>query len=99
MKQAPTIQLGTIAVSKEARESLHESDIQNALNRHERGDWGDISEAEKREAKRAVQTGDTPISSVYYSEEGQPFWVMTEPASRITAVDLLCNHQKQALTA
>src|SRR5262249_24759264 len=48
------------------------------LDRHVHGDWGDISEGDKRENGDAVQHG-FRIFSAYTTSAGERIWVITEP--------------------
>ncbi|MBP5718171.1 MAG: hypothetical protein J6X53_04235, partial [Abditibacteriota bacterium] len=49
----------------------------SALKRHLSGDWGDLSEGDKRLNDEAVKDGDR-IFSAYHAPDGTKFWVITE---------------------
>lgn len=52
-------------------------ELTNALTRHLRGDWGDTCDEDKDSNDRAIKSGER-IFSVYHSEEGVKFWIITE---------------------
>lgn len=47
------------------------------LNRHARGDWGDLSDEDRQQNDQAAVTGQRVLSS-YRLETGQRIWVITE---------------------
>jgi hypothetical protein len=47
------------------------------IYRHVQGDWGAVSEDDKRENDRAVQHGDR-ILSAYTTSTGERLWVITK---------------------
>ena len=49
----------------------------SALKRHLSGDWGDLSEGDKRLNDEAVKDGDR-ILSAYRAPDGTKFWIITE---------------------
>ena len=48
-----------------------------AVTRHARGDWGDVVGADWRANDQALQNGER-LLSVYHSEDGIKFWIITE---------------------
>ena len=61
------------------------SDIHSALDRHQRGDWGDIG-AEDRAANDVLLREGNRLLSVYKTAAGNTFWIITEwdrPATTI----------------
>jgi hypothetical protein len=59
--------------------------IEKILNRHRNGDWGDISEEEKRNNEIALETGER-IISVYKINDYTKIWVITEGDRSTTTV-------------
>ena len=56
-----------------------------ALGRHLSGDWGDLSEGDKRLNDEAVRDGDR-ILSAYHAPDGTKFWVITESDRSMTTI-------------
>jgi len=55
------------------------------LNRHARGDWGDLSDEDRQQNDLAIITGQRVLSS-YPLETGQRIWVITESDRAATTV-------------
>ena len=73
--------LGHIAITPGALEALRRHGVAPAtlLDRHSRGDWGDIDEEDQGLNEQALLTGDR-LLSVYPIAEGVTVWVITEAA-------------------
>ena len=56
---------------------LTANDVGSALERHLAGDWGDLDEFDWKENDAAADSGGR-ILSRYFSEDGTPFWIVTE---------------------
>lgn len=56
-----------------------------AFNRHARGDWGDVSEADWRANDWALQAGEQ-LLSVYQTLGGIKFWIITEADRSATTI-------------
>lgn len=56
-RQQPLFQLGRIAVSVPARAALRESQtvLGDLLNRHQRGDWGQVDEVDAKQNELALR--------------------------------------------
>jgi hypothetical protein len=74
---ASTFPIGQLVATKNALAHLTMSDIQTALSRYGRRDWGDLCKADREENDLAVD-GDGRILAVYVAENGTRFWVITE---------------------
>jgi len=48
------------------------------LHRHLAGDWGDLSEQDKRQNQRALRTGEGSLMSSYCINENLTLWIITE---------------------
>lgn len=79
------LQLGRTVITANAKNILTDSDIENALNRHQSGDWGELCEEDKQVNEKALKDGDR-ILSVYISSGGKRFWVITEADRSCTTV-------------
>lgn len=80
--------LGRTVITANAQKALSDRDIQNALNRHQSGDWGELCEEDKKINEEALKEGEQ-ILSVYTSAEGKRFWVITEADRSCTTVLML----------
>lgn len=79
--------LGGIYITPGAMAQLSNSDITTALDRHARGDWGDIDEHDRLANDESLRTG-CRLLSAYHTGKGSKFWIITE-ASRETTTVLL----------
>jgi hypothetical protein len=55
------------------------------LERHESGDWGEISEEDKKENDLSVED-ESRILSVYSLEDGTKIWILTENDRSVTTL-------------
>lgn len=71
--------LGQVVATPGALEALQESNQTplEFLARHARGDWGDCCAEDASLNDDALRTGDR-LLSVYHTEQGVKFWVITE---------------------
>ena len=76
---------GRIVVSTNASRQLTTEDIQTALQRHLRADWGDLAARNPVENAR-VLLHRCQLLSAYRSAQGARFWVITEPDHSVTRV-------------
>jgi hypothetical protein len=77
--------LGKIAVSQNALAHLTQDDILLGIQRHQAGDWGDVSEHDRRENELSLKEG-FRLWSVYHAANGTKFWLITEADRSITTV-------------
>lgn len=77
--------LGRTVITRAAREALSDYDINASLSRHQSGDWGNVSEGDRKRNDRAVKDGDR-VLSVYYSDNGERLWIITEWDRSVTTV-------------
>ena len=71
------LRLGRIVMTHSAMNWLAEEDIFRAIQRHQAGDWGDVSEEDRSANDQALVSG-TPMVSVYRTPQGITFWLITE---------------------
>ena len=67
-------------VTRAAHEAFSEFEIAMHLNRHFRGDWGDLTISDKKSNEEALKSGDR-ILSAYNVREGQRMWIITDAAN------------------
>ena len=75
----PLFPLGRVVATPGALQALEDAgqEPEEFLNRHDRGDWGEVSEADKEENDYSVQHG-FRILSAYTTNAGERIWVLTE---------------------
>ena len=79
--------LGRIVISTSAEEVIDRADIDVALGRHARGDWGDMRPDDIRQNELAVREGER-VFSAYTDRRDTRFYVITE-ADRSATIVLL----------
>lgn len=79
------VKLGTTVITRGANETLIPEDMLHAVSRHERCDWGDICEEDRRANDEALVEG-TRLLSAYRDGNGTRFWVITEADRSATTV-------------
>lgn len=77
--------LGRLVATPHAISSLSPENIRNALRRHAIGDWGYLSEEDRLANEQALLGGER-LLSVYRSEAGVKFYVITEWDRSVTTV-------------
>jgi len=84
-KVAPKFSLGQLVATPNALAHIPNGDIQNALSRHVRGDWGTMDAEDLESNERALQFGGRLFSS-YLSSQNVKFWIITECDRSVTTV-------------
>lgn len=82
-------EVGRVYATPGALDHLDMDQLTAALDRHERGDWGDVGDADRAENDLSVKQGFRILSS-YTANDGTKFWIITE-ADRSTTTVLLPN--------
>ena len=77
--------LGRLVSTPKALRSLTEEDILRGIQRHQAGDWGELS-AEDWEANDRALTQGGRILSAYSAQSGTKFWIITEADRSVTTV-------------
>jgi hypothetical protein len=80
-----TLPLGQIVTTSNAASTITERDILIGLKRHRHLDWGDVCLQDQQSNDEAVKSGER-ILSVYHSEKGEKFWIITEWDRSVTTV-------------
>jgi len=74
-----------VEVTLEAKRKLSRQDISEALIRHFNGDAGDFNLSGKP-VHLAALLNECRVLSAYRGQQGQRFWVISEPGASITRV-------------
>lgn len=79
--------LGQIGITDAALEVLQQANIspQSIIQRHVLGDWGDLTDSDKKTNELAVEMGGR-ILSAYKVPDGTTVWVTTEPDRSATTI-------------
>ena len=77
--------LGRILITSSAEEVIDRPDIDAALGRHARGDWGDLCPDDCRQNELALREGGRLFSS-YTDRRDTRFYVITEADRSATTV-------------
>jgi hypothetical protein len=79
--------LGLLLITPAAEQAIHESGNTpiEFIERHARGDWGELCEADRKANERALQGG-SRIFSTYHTSRGDKLWVITEADRRATTI-------------
>jgi hypothetical protein len=78
-------QLGQLFATPNALDQVSNDDIQAALSRHLRCDWGEVCKDDWQANDQAL-IEDTRLLSVYKASSGEKFWIITEADRSITTV-------------
>lgn len=77
--------LGRVIATLNASRTLTTDEIFDAMERHEKGDWGDLPPHDKAANDEALKNGER-VHSVYHSTKGEKFWIITERDRSVTTV-------------
>jgi len=77
--------LGRIVATPNALQSITQDDILTGIQRHQAGDWGNLTEDDREANDRALTQGGR-ILSAYLATNGIKFWLITEADRSITTV-------------
>lgn len=77
--------LGQVVATRGALAVIDLATIKNRLDRHSKGDWGDVPRRDTRANETAIVHGYRVISS-YQSGAGVRFWIITEADRSQTTV-------------
>ena len=85
--------LGELRVTPGALEALGRLRIsaQSIFERHVLGDWGDVTDGDKKSNELAVEMGGR-ILSAYDLPDGTTIWATTEPDRSVTTILLPGEH-------
>lgn len=77
--------LGQLCATPGALEAISPREVQQAILRHQRGDWGDLDQEDREANELALQDG-SRLFSVYHTPEKVRFYVITEWDRSVTTV-------------
>jgi hypothetical protein len=77
--------LGQTVITANASEELHPEDVQLAMTRHARGDWGDVCPEDWQENEVSLQQG-LRLFSIYRDRNKHKFYIITEHDRSVTTV-------------
>ena len=83
----PMFPLGQVGITEGAVEALERASISpsSIVQRHVLGDWGDLTDQDKKSNELALEMGGR-ILSAYHLPDRTEIWVMTEPDRSATTV-------------
>ena len=77
--------LGQVVATSTALAALPTQDVAAALDRHRRGDWGEVGREDWQANERALERGERLLSA-YQATDGTRFWIITEWDRSLTTV-------------
>ena len=77
--------MGRTVVSANASNILSDADINTALHRHRRGDWGEVGQSDWKTNDDAIKHGERVLLA-YTSTDNEKFWIITERDRSYTTV-------------
>jgi hypothetical protein len=81
----PLFELGRIVATPGALATIDPDDMMRAIGRHVRGDWGDVDRHDWQTNEAGLEDG-TRLVSVYRSQTGDKFWIITEGDRSVTTL-------------
>lgn len=84
-RTVPLFSRGILLITVGALRAIPEDNVKAALDRHIRGDWGDLDADDVLANNRALELGGR-LFSAYKSATGKKFWVITEADRSQTTV-------------
>jgi hypothetical protein len=84
-KPIPRFVPGKLLVTEGALNALENQDILTGITRHVRGDWGNMDARDRMVNERALIVG-RQLLSIFNSEKGREFYVITEADRSSTTV-------------
>jgi hypothetical protein len=85
IKTKQKLKLGAIVATQQVVICVDITEIQDALNRHVSGDWGDVCKEDKQMNDEALTLGNRVVS-VYKSSEDVKYYIITEHDRSVTTV-------------
>ncbi|MAS38371.1 MAG: hypothetical protein CL610_30520 [Anaerolineaceae bacterium] len=82
---ATKFEVGRLGITPGAQKQIPMKEVEIAVNRHASGDWGEICDEDRSQNEWALEN-DARLMSVYESESGEPFWIITEADRSSTTI-------------
>jgi hypothetical protein len=80
----PKFRLGQIVITANAAQHIDTVAVNDALHRHEAGDWGDICPEDACENEHSLKEGFRLLS--VYGKGERKFWIITEADRSVTTI-------------
>ena len=77
--------MGRLLATPGVLETVSHDEIFIALDRHLKGDWGDVCNADKRSNNASLKDG-SRLLSAYHTKDNLAFWIITEADRSATTV-------------
>ena len=81
----PRFNPGRLMITRNAKNALPRREVDAAINRHLSGDRGDVCQSDWQRNEQALRDGDR-LLSVYQTQAGEKFWIITESDRSTTTV-------------
>lgn len=81
----PRFNPGRLMITRNAKDTLPRGEVDVAIKRHLSGDWGDVCQSDWQRNEQALRDGDR-LLSVYQTQAGEKFWIITESDRSTTTV-------------
>lgn len=81
----PRFNPGRLMITRNTKNALPRREVDAAINRHLSGDWGDVCQSDWQRNEQALRDGDR-LLSVYQTQAGEKFWIITESDRSTTTV-------------
>ncbi|KTB49132.1 hypothetical protein DEALK_00440 [Dehalogenimonas alkenigignens] len=86
----PTVPLGQVVATRGVFALAGENPkfaefMRGSLNRHAKGDWGDLDEADRQENELSLKQG-FRILSAYKTDDLPKIWIITEADKSVTTI-------------
>ncbi len=81
----PVVPTGRLAATPAVLDAVPKPELLAAFQRHMRGDWGIVSEADWKANDQALKSGERLLSA-YKSSSGTKFWIITERDRSYTTI-------------
>ena len=85
IQTAKTFSLGRILITANVENIIERAEIEAALGRHARGDWGDVGPEDWRANQIALREGER-VFSTYTDRRNTRFYIITEADRSATTV-------------
>lgn len=82
---AVKFEVGQLGMTPGVQELIPMKEVEIALGRHAFGDWGNICGEDKSQNEWALKN-EARLMSVYESESGEAFWIITEADRSSTTI-------------
>lgn len=81
----PKFPIGQLVATPGALDQVQPEEMQTAIARHQRGDWGEVDKDDRRENDISLERG-FRLLSVYYTRDRVKFWIITEHDHSVTTI-------------